>query len=241
MEPKNALMAFRTPLFRETVLSAAISSMLSTGAWAAVATGPIDPVVANVPKYVIPMVIPPEMPKSGTTEPCPAGSVCPVTDYNIAVRQFQQQILPGGIWNALNKRADAFGPTTVWSYGAAADPIPNGYGTIQPKGVAPVPAAQSSFNYPAFTMETKSQKFASVRWINELVTIDPVTGKPYPLRDKRRTALPHLLAVDRTLHFANPEQATLRQPHHRCQAARRDELPPLCGSVETGSPSGHAL
>ncbi len=199
------------PLFRERVLCAAIGSILSTGAWAVV-TGPIDPVVTNVPKYVIPMVIPPEMPKTGTTEPCPVGSTCPLTDYNIAVRQFQQQILPGGIWNALNGRRDAFGPTTVWSYGAAADPIPNGYGTIQPKGVAPVPAAQSSFNYPAFTIETKSQKFSSVRWINELVTIDPLTGKPYSLGDKRRTALPHLLAVDRTLHFANPEKLPCANP-----------------------------
>jgi hypothetical protein len=29
-------------------------------------------------------------------------------DYNIAVRQFKQQILPGGIWNTINGRTDAF-------------------------------------------------------------------------------------------------------------------------------------
>src|SRR5512140_3814722 len=120
MKPNNASLAFRTPLFRETLISAAIGSMLSTGAWGVQAAGPIDPVAANVPKYVIPLVIPPEMPKSvKTTESCPANAKCPETMYNIAERQFKQQILPGGIWNALNGRADGFGATTVWSYGVA--------------------------------------------------------------------------------------------------------------------------
>ncbi len=151
-----------------------------------------------------------------TTEACPAGARCPATKYNIAVRQFKQQILPGGIWNALNGRTDAFGPTTVWSYGSAADPIPNGLTlngvAVQPPGVAPVPAAQSSFNYPAFTVENQSQVPNTVRWINELVAVDPLTGKPYPLADLRRTSLQHLFAVDRTLHFANPERLPCADP-----------------------------
>lgn len=212
MEPIYALRPHRMPLFQQRVISAAISGLLSTGAWA-VMDGPINPVdpVKPVPKYVIPLVIPPEMPKNAKTpEPCPAGVKCPETIYNIAVRQFKQQILPGGVWDALLKRNDGFGATTVWGYGSAADPIPNGLKLngvqVQPPGVAPVPAAQSSFNYPSFTIENKSQEKNTVRWINELVALDPVTGKPYTLRDKRRTSLPHLLAVDRTLHFANPER-----------------------------------
>ena len=46
--------------------------------------GTLDPL--TIPKYVTPLVIPPVMKNSGTAN-----------DYNIAVRQFQQQILPGGI------------------------------------------------------------------------------------------------------------------------------------------------
>ena len=72
---------------------------------------------AAVPKYVTPLVIPPVMNNSGTAN-----------NYDIAVRQFRQQILPGGIWNALNGRTDAYPPTTVWSYGPAADPLPDASG-----------------------------------------------------------------------------------------------------------------
>jgi FtsP/CotA-like multicopper oxidase with cupredoxin domain len=210
MEPLNLL-------FRQPVFGAVIGGMLSTGAYAVQGAAPIDPVTSNVPKYVIPLVIPPEMPKdSWTTQACPANTKCPPTTYNIAQRQFKQQILPGGIWNALNGRTDAFAPTTVWGYGSARDPIPNGFSLngvqIQPPGVAPVPAAQSSFNYPSFTVESKVQLPVSVRWINELVALHPLTGKPYWFGDKRRTALPHLTAIDRTTLFANPEKLPCAEP-----------------------------
>jgi len=68
--------------------------------------GTLDPL--TIPKYVTPLVIPPVMNNSGTSN-----------DYDIAVRQFQQQILPGGIWDALSGRNDGLPPTTVWSYGPA--------------------------------------------------------------------------------------------------------------------------
>ena len=77
--------------------------------------GSLDPL--QIPKYVQPLVIPPEMPKSNDLN-------TPVADYNIAVRQFQQQILPGGVWNSVNGRNDNFGATTLWSYGRAEDVIP---------------------------------------------------------------------------------------------------------------------
>jgi spore coat protein A, manganese oxidase len=60
---------------------------------------------ASIPKFVTPLVIPPAMPPVGTVE---NGSV---DHYAIAVRQFEQQILPPG-----------FPPTTVWGYGSAAAP-----------------------------------------------------------------------------------------------------------------------
>jgi FtsP/CotA-like multicopper oxidase with cupredoxin domain len=129
----------------------------------------LDP--ASVPKYVIPLVIPPVMNNNGTTD-----------SYDIAVRQFQQQILPGGIWNSLSGRTDKFPATTIWSYGPDADPTPV---------IAPDPASQ--FNYPAYTFETQAYQPVGVRWINDLV-------------DASGNCLPHLLAVDQTLHWANPPQ-----------------------------------
>lgn len=123
----------------------------------------------SIPKYVIPLVIPPVMNNDGQAH-----------SYDIAVRQFKQQILPGGIWNTLNGRSDQYLPTTVWSYGPAADPTPS---------VAPDPGTQ--FNYPAYTINTISGVPVNVRWINGLV-------------DKKGKFLPHLLPIDQTLHWANP-------------------------------------
>jgi len=172
-------------------------ALASPGALAApLAGGTLVP--TSIPKYVVPLVIPPAMPKS------PAGSAYNrgvVTRYNIAQRQFRQQILPGGVWNTVNGRADAFPATPIWSYGRADDPIP-------PGGIAPAPAASSSFNYPAFTIESTSGTPVNVRWINELVAINPATGRPYPPDHPQRTFLPHVVAgsVDRSLHWANPER-----------------------------------
>ena len=129
--------------------------------------GSLDP--TTIPKYVTPLVIPPVMNTDGATD-----------SYDIAVREFKQQILPGGIWNTLNGRNDNFKPTTVWGYGPAADASPN---------VAPDPASQ--FNYPAYTIETISGTPVEVKWINDLV-------------DENGNFLPHLLPIDQTLHWANP-------------------------------------
>jgi FtsP/CotA-like multicopper oxidase with cupredoxin domain len=143
------------------------TSAVTTAFAQALPGGSLDP--NSVPKYVTPLVIPPVMNNDGE-----------VDSYDIAVRQFSQQILPGGIWNTINGRSDAFDATTLWSYGPAADPAP---------AIAPDPGSQ--FNYPAYTVETVSDVPVSVRWINDLVT---------PEGDCR----PHLLAVDQTLHWANP-------------------------------------
>jgi bilirubin oxidase len=64
--------------------------------------------------------------------------------FEIAVRQFDQQILP----NSLPM-------TTVWSYGSVQHP-----GTVSEGG---------SFNYPALTLEAKWNKPVRVKWINDLV------------------------------------------------------------------------
>jgi FtsP/CotA-like multicopper oxidase with cupredoxin domain len=91
----------------------------------------------SIPKYMTPLVIPPAMPR---TAKVPVPGAKSVDYYEIAVRQFEQHILPESM---------DLEPTTVWSYGSANHP--------------------SSFNYPAFTVEATSRKPVRVKWINELV------------------------------------------------------------------------
>ena len=98
----------------------------------AIPGGSLDP--KAVPKFKDPLVIPPAMPSAGGN-----GNY-----YEIAVRQFKQQILPRH-WSDQNSIL----PTTVWSYGAVNAP--------------------ETFNYPAFTLEAKHNQPLTVKWINELV------------------------------------------------------------------------
>ncbi len=158
--------------------------------------GTLDP--TTIPQYVTPLVIPPVMKDV-------AGDNS-TNDYQIAVRQFKQQILPGGIWNTLNGRSDMFPATTIWSYGPSSDPTPD---------IAPDPDSQ--FNYPAYTFETMANvgnnpaNNINVRWINELVTNPDkcfqADGTPNTGANARTACrfLPHLLPIDQTLHWANPQ------------------------------------
>jgi spore coat protein A len=167
---------------RGAILGVALILLLAPAIAAAQAPagGTLDPLA--IPKFVTPLVIPPVMDTDGVPN-----------SYDISVRQFKQQILPGGIWNTLNGRSDAFPATPVWSYGPAADPVP---------AIAPDPGSQ--FNYPAYTLETLSNTPVSVRWINDLVAINPDTGFPCDGDACARTSLDHLLPTDQTLHWANP-------------------------------------
>jgi spore coat protein A len=159
--------------------------------WAATPVRPLDP--TTIPQFVTPLVIPPVMNNNGTAD-----------EYDIAVRQFQQQILPGGIWNTLNGRDDDFPATTIWSYGPAADPTP---------AIAPDPTSQ--FNYPAYTFETMANvgnipaNNINVRWINELVQNPDACfeddGTRISPAGTNCNFLPHLLPIDQTLHWANPQ------------------------------------
>lgn len=65
------------------------------------AGGTLDPL--SIPKYVTPLLVPPEMPTTSTE-----GGI---KYYEIAVRQFQHQILPPG-----------FPATTVWGFGSVNHP-----------------------------------------------------------------------------------------------------------------------
>ncbi|RMG57851.1 MAG: copper oxidase [Deltaproteobacteria bacterium] len=160
--------------------------------------GTLDPL--TIPKYVTPLVIPPVMPNRvdpATGQPVP-------NEYDIAVRQFKQQILPAG-----------FPATTVWSYGPASDPIP----------LVNAPDPNSGFNYPAFTIETVANVPVKVRWRNELVAIDPTTGYPYPPGSGMRTFLPHLFFVDQTLHWANPPAVGCADGTNRTDCATLNPMP----------------
>jgi spore coat protein A len=90
----------------------------------------------SIPKYKMPLVIPPAMPKTGR--------IGRADYYEIAVRQFQQQILPDK-----DTEGNTLPPTTVWSYGSVNHP--------------------GTFNYPAFTIEANYRIPVRVKWINGLV------------------------------------------------------------------------
>lgn len=104
---------------------------------AAIPGGTLDPI--TVPKYVTPMLIPPQMPRAGIL--FERGQL--IDYYEIAVRQFQQQILPPG-----------FGKTTVWGYG------PN----KALSATAPI-----IFNAPSLTIEANAGVPVRIKWINQLV------------------------------------------------------------------------
>ena len=122
--------------------------------------GTLDP--DDVGKYATPMLIPPAMPRAGTTKNRGGKNV---DYYEISMRQFSQQILP----------AD-HPATTVWGYGAVS--------AEKKRGLL-------LHNAPSLTIEAQHGRPVQVKWINDLV-------------DEDGNHLPHLLPVDRTLHWANP-------------------------------------
>ena len=96
--------------------------------------GSLDP--TTIPKYKTTLVIPPAMPNTSIDNGVPY--------YEIAVRQFSQQILPpAGAVPA------GFPATTVWGYGSVNHP--------------------GTFNYPSLTIEARVGTPVRVKWMNQLV------------------------------------------------------------------------
>ena len=157
------------------LIAGCLALMAEYAVGAALPGGSLDP--CSVPKYQLPLIIPPAMPQAIQGKPNMDGNTKKeinsiikqfrskvnggVDYYEIAVREFLQQILP-----------PTYPTTKVWSYGSIHHPW--------------------TFNYPAFTIEANQNKTVVVKWINDLK--DPLTGN----------FLPHLLPVDQTLHWANP-------------------------------------
>jgi bilirubin oxidase len=113
---------------RAFLLVAALLACCALAAAAPPPGGTLDP--ATIPKYVDALPIPRDMPRHGILD----GRI---DAYEIAVRQFPQQVLPAG-WPA----------TTVWGYGAPADP--------------------ATFSYPGPTIQAVVNRPVRVAWINDL-------------------------------------------------------------------------
>ncbi|HJS30045.1 MAG TPA: multicopper oxidase domain-containing protein [Anaerolineales bacterium] len=100
--------------------------------------GSLDPMV--VPKYAIPLLIPPVMPRAGTIKQTNGKNI---DYYEISMKQFAQQILPADLPT-----------TTVWGYGAVK--------SASKKGLL-------IHNAPSLTIESKWARPVRVKWINDLV------------------------------------------------------------------------
>lgn len=107
--------------------------------FAALPGGTLDPTLLS--KYVSPLAKPPVFARTAQIK---FGKLVKVQYYELAVRQFQQQILPAGQPK-----------TTVWSYGPANDPR-----TVAQGG---------QYFYPAFTIENQWLKPTAIKWVNGLV------------------------------------------------------------------------
>jgi len=118
--------------------------------------GDLDPL--SIPKFVQPLIIPPEMPVANVITDPVTGAILR-KEYKIGVRQFDQQILPSGLPS-----------TTVWSYGPADSPW---VATGQPAG----------FNYPALTVESLSNVPTNITWVNQLTDGDKGPFLPHLLTE----------------------------------------------------------
>jgi spore coat protein A len=98
--------------------------------------GSLDP--ATIENYLTPLLIPPAMPRAGKIARRGGQDI---DYYEIAVRQFAQQILPQGL-----------PPTTVWGYGPAS-----------------ARTGPAIFHAPSLTIEARHNTPVRIRWINDLV------------------------------------------------------------------------
>lgn len=134
----------------------------------------------TVPKYAAGLIVPPPMPKHPVTPEIIDKDGTPVDYYEIAVRQFKQQVLPA-----------PFPQTTVWSYGPGTNALDD----------------LSNFNFPAFTIEAQVGRPVRVRWKNELyknINVQTAGGVV-----TQKSFLSHIVPVDQTLHWAYPQGGLL--------------------------------
>jgi spore coat protein A len=151
-------------------------------------------------------------------EAIPGGTLDPTSVSKYQTPMLIPPVMPraGTIMNTMGKNADYYEismrqfpqqilpagmpATTVWGYGAVA--------TDSKRGLL-------IHNAPSLTIEAKWNTPVRVKWINDLV-------------DDSGNYLPHLLAVDPTLHWANPPGGT----------AGRDTRPDYAGQPTPGAYPG---
>ena len=141
------------PLTRRSFLKAAGAAgvvywlgpklMIGGKAYAQASELTLDP--TTIPKYETPLVIPPAMPRTSVISPG-------IDYYEIAIRQFQQQILPAGQPQ-----------TTVWSYGSVTYPSTFNY---------PAFTIEAKFNRPV-RVKWMNQLFDGGRYLPHLLPVDP--------------------------------------------------------------------
>jgi FtsP/CotA-like multicopper oxidase with cupredoxin domain len=102
----------------------------------------------SIPKYRTPLLVPPAMPRAGKIKVRGGRNI---DYYEIAVRQFSQQILPEGLPS-----------TTVWGYGPRL-----------------AQGGPSIFNAPSLTIEAKHRTPVRIKWVNELREDPSDPGSPY--------------------------------------------------------------
>jgi bilirubin oxidase len=129
----------------------ALATFLSLGCMqpvrAALPGGTLTP--TSIEKYVEPLVIPPAMPRTGIIEQ----DAKDVDYYEIAVRQFQQQILPGDMPK-----------TTVWSYGSVNHPDTFNY---------PAFTIEARYGVPVRVKWVNELKSDAGNYVPHLLPIDP--------------------------------------------------------------------
>jgi bilirubin oxidase len=111
-------------------------------AFGATPSGTLDP--TSIAKYAMPLVIPPAMPKTGRGQ---------FDYYEIAVRQFEQQILP-----------PPMPATTVWSYGSLNHPATFNY---------PAFTIEASYKRPVRVKWINDLKDTNGNFLPHLLPVDP--------------------------------------------------------------------
>jgi len=139
-------------------------SIVSQAFAEAIPGGTLNP--ALLPKYVTPLVIPPAMPR---TSKLPVRMDKSIDYYEIAVRQFQQQILPSG-WPT----------TTVWGYGSVNHPGTFNYPSF---------TVEAKWNTPVRVKWINQLVDAAGNYLPHLLTVDPTLhwANPPGPRDARPT------------------------------------------------------
>jgi hypothetical protein len=96
---------------------------------------------SDIARFVTPLLVPPAMPQAGIASTRDGQTV---DHYEIAVRQFPQQVLPADL-----------PPTTVWGYGPRV-----------------AQSGPQIFNAPSLTIEARVGTPVRITWVNELVDAD---------------------------------------------------------------------